>query len=252
MIDFSGQRVVITGATGGVGRALIETFHTYGAEIIGYDVAGADFDGLPVKHIYQFDLTDKAALQNAMRDTCTDRPPPAAVISNAGWTRAETLNDVTPEAFEKELNVNFKAAAELAHAFLPIMRDKGGAFVFISSVNALTHFGNPAYAAAKAGLLAWSRAIATEEGCSGIRSNAIAPGSILTPNWAHRLAVDPNLADRLKNLYPLGRFVLPEEVAQTAAFLASPLAGGITGATIPVDAGLMAGNMPFLNEIASL
>ena len=177
---------------------------------------------------------------------------PAAVVSNAGWTRAETLADVTPEALSHELELNYRSAAALSLALLPSMRGRpdGAAFVFISSVNALSHFGNPAYAAAKAGLLAWMRAIATEEGANGVRANAVVPGSIRTAAWDHRLESDPEIIDKVSRLYPLGRLVEPVEVARAAAFLASPLASGITGAALPVDAGLTAGNLQFIKQIA--
>jgi NAD(P)-dependent dehydrogenase (short-subunit alcohol dehydrogenase family) len=121
--------------------------------------------------------------------------------------------------------------------------------VFISSVNALAHYGNPAYAAAKAGMLAYCRAIAVEDGVNGIRANAICPGSVRTHAWDHRLKRDPGIVDAAARFYPLGRLVEPDEVANAALFLASPLASGITGAVIPVDGGLTAGNLPFIRDI---
>jgi NAD(P)-dependent dehydrogenase (short-subunit alcohol dehydrogenase family) len=121
--------------------------------------------------------------------------------------------------------------------------------VFVSSVNALDRFGNPAYAAAKAGILAFSRAIAVECGRDGIRSNAVCPGSVRTPAWDHRIARDPTIPQRLAALYPLGRIVTPAEVAAAVLFLASPAASGITGTTLAVDAGLTAGHLPFIRDI---
>jgi NAD(P)-dependent dehydrogenase (short-subunit alcohol dehydrogenase family) len=129
------------------------------------------------------------------------------------------------------------------------MRGRGGALVFISSVNAIQHFGNPAYSAAKAGMLAYARAIAVEEGGHGIRANCVLPGSVRTPAWAHRLAADPTLLDRVVPNYPLGRLVTPEEVAKTALFLASPQASGITGVALPVDGGLTAGHRRFIQDV---
>jgi NAD(P)-dependent dehydrogenase (short-subunit alcohol dehydrogenase family) len=131
------------------------------------------------------------------------------------------------------------------------MQSRGrGVFVFISSVNALAHFGNPAYSAAKAGLVAYARAIATEYGQHGIRANTLCPGSVRTAAWDHRLARDPGVLARVSRLYPLGRIVEPIEVANAAVFLASPLSSGITGVTLPVDAGLTAGNLPFIEQIS--
>jgi NAD(P)-dependent dehydrogenase (short-subunit alcohol dehydrogenase family) len=117
-------------------------------------------------------------------------------------------------------------------------------------VNAVTHLGNPAYSAAKAGLNAWARGVAAEEGAHGIRANVVAPGSTRTAAWEHRIARDPSIVDRVAALYPLGRLVEPEEVANATLFLASPLASGITGITLPVDCGFTSSHLPFIREIA--
>lgn len=250
MENLSGLRVVITGATGGIGSALVRVFADLGAQVIGFDKDGVDFSSIPVHETHTFDLTDSDALGDAIAKTCRNGIP-ATIISNAGYSLAESLQDVTPKVFGNEVNLNLTAAVELSLGFLPHMRKCGkGNFVFISSANALSHFGNPAYAAAKSGLLAWSRAIATEEGQNGIRSNTILPGSVQTPAWDQRLKQNLDVVRKIQSLYPLNRFVTPKEVAQTAAFLASPLSSGITGAAIPVDAGLSAGNLPFINAIS--
>jgi NAD(P)-dependent dehydrogenase (short-subunit alcohol dehydrogenase family) len=130
------------------------------------------------------------------------------------------------------------------------MAERGsGNFVFVSSVNGLAHFGNPAYSAAKAGLIAYAKAIAVEYGARGIRANVVAPGSVRTPAWDHRLAADPGLLAKVLPHYPLGHLVSPHDVANAVLFLASPAAAGITGAVIPVDAGLMAGNLRFVDDV---
>ncbi len=251
MFDFSGGRVVITGAGGGVGQALVELFSDLGAAVVACDVEGVDLPKDRIAQAHHFDLLDEPALEDACTQILVNGPP-TAVVSNAGWTRAETLEDVTTEALATEMDLNFKSAALLSKALIPTMRNKPGgtAFVFVSSVNANAHFGNPAYAAAKAALHAWMRAIATEEGKNNIRANVVVPGSIKTPAWAHRIDENPAIIDAISGLYPLGRLVEPVEVARTVAFLASPLASGITGAAIPVDAGISAGNLPFLDQIA--
>lgn len=251
MFDFGGERVVITGAGGGVGQALVGVFAELGAAVVACDVEGADLLKDRLAEVHHFDLLDEQALDDACK-TILANGPPAAVISNAGWTRAETLEEVTAGALTAEMDLNFKSAALLSKALIPAMRGRpeGAAFVFVSSVNANTHFGNPVYAAAKAALHAWMRAIATEEGKNGIRANVVVPGSIMTPAWTHRLEQNPAIIDVIRRLYPLGRLVEPMEVARTVAFLASPLASGITGAAIPVDAGISAGNLPFLHQIA--
>jgi NAD(P)-dependent dehydrogenase (short-subunit alcohol dehydrogenase family) len=124
-----------------------------------------------------------------------------------------------------------------------------GCLVLISSVNGLSHFGNPAYAAAKAGLIAYAKAIAVERGAQGVRANVVCPGSVRTPAWDHRLAARPDLLDAVVAHYPLGRIVTPDEVTNAVLFLAAPAASGITGAVLTVDAGLTAGNVRFINDV---
>jgi len=251
MIDFEGRNVVVTGAGGGVGSALVQVLHDLNARVIGCDVEGADLSSSAIAERLHFDLGDDVAVADACKTICRNGPP-CAFVSNAGWTRAETLSDITPDNLTREIDLNFRGAALMTQALIPEMRNRpgGSAFVFVSSVNALAHFGNPAYSVAKAGLHAWMRAIATEEGRNGIRANVVVPGSIMTNAWTHRIEEKPEIMTKVKRLYPLGRLVEPVEVARAIAFLASPWASGITGATLSVDAGLTGGNLPFLELIS--
>lgn len=247
-LDLDGARTVITGAGGHIGQALTRIFAEAGARVIACDVAGADLTAPGITERHHFDLRDPDAVV-AAADAITAGGAPQIVISNAGWTRADTMDEVTQDIIPDEMDRNFTGAARLTRALLPGMRDLPGnrAFVFVASVNGLTHHGNPPYSAAKAALLAWMRAIAVEEGRYGIRANAVAPASVRTHAWDYRLERDPSVIERVSKLYPLGRLVTPDEVARSALFLASPMASGITGSTLAVDAGLMAGNLPFLD-----
>lgn len=248
---FDGRVVIVTGAGGGVGRALCALFAERGARLVAFDREPGLLEPLRAERAACFDLTDAAALAREAAGAVEALGAPAAVISNAGWTRAETMAETDAAAWEAELALNLSAAAALTRAFLPSMRAAGrGAFVYVASVNALAHFGNPAYSAAKAGLLAFMRAVATEEAAHGLRANALCPGSIRTAAWERRIQKDPGVLERVRRLYPLGRLVEPREVAEAAAFLASDAASGVTGATLPVDGGLTAGNLPFIREIA--
>lgn len=249
MIDLKGKRVVITGAGGGVGQALCRAFRAAGATLVGCDVREALVPDI-CQTVHGFDLRDDTAIAATAGDILKTGVPDI-VVSNAGWTRAETLGDVTPATYDDEMARNAGGAAKFVMALLPEMRRAGPdrSLVFIASVNALSHFGNPAYAAAKAAGLAWMRAIAAEAGRDGVRANAVVPASIRTEAWDHRLEADPTVLDRVSRLYPLGRLVTPEEVANAALFLAAPCSSGITGVALNVDAGLMAGNLPFIDAI---
>lgn len=250
MFDFSGAHVVITGASGGIGRALVALFGQADANISAVDRDVAPLDHPAVRDQLQVDLTDAAALRAAMAGLVARRGAPDIVISNAGYTRAETLDDLDDLAFEWEVAVNLTGAYRVIDALLPGMKAQGGgAIIAVASVNALSHYGNPAYAAAKAGLLAYVRALAVELGRDGIRANAVCPGSVMTPAWEHRFERDPTLHGKLMEHYPLGRLVTADEVARSVAFLASPLASGITGVALAVDGGLAAGNLRFVRHV---
>lgn len=246
----NGRHVLITGAGGGIGTALAAVFRAAGALVTGVDLDVQALDGMDLDRRLGFDLCDPAAVERALVPFLDEAGCPDVVVSNAGFTRGELLGDVDQAVWDAELAINLTGAFALTRPTLERMAARGsGSVVFIASVNALAHFGNPAYSAAKAGLVAYARAIAVERGRFGIRANVVCPGSVRTPAWDHRFARDPALLDRVLPHYPLGRMVTPEEVARTVLFLASPLASGITGTAIPVDAGLMAGNNVFVTQV---
>lgn len=246
--EFHGKKVLVTGAGGGLGQALAAAFEAKGAELVLCDQSAAALAGSRWP-VHAFDLADAASVAAAAAAVLAEAVPDV-LVSNAGWTRAETMATMTSEAADHEIRLNLTGVANFATLLLPAMASRGsGALVFVSSVNALAHFGNPAYAAAKSGINAFSRAVAVEYGRKGIRSNVVCPGSIRTPAWTHRLERDPGIMAPLKRLYPLGRIVEAAEVAEAVAFLASDRASGITGTVLPVDAGLTAGYLPFIDDI---
>lgn len=251
--EFSGKSVVITGASGGLGRALVTRFGAAGARVIACDVDARLPDDLKAHQKMAFDLADIDATCGAAERILADTGAPDVLINNAGWTRAESVRSLTPTAITAEVAMNLTGVTALTAALVAAMADRGhGSVIFVSSVNALAHFGNPAYSAAKAGIEAISRAIAVEHGRHGVRSNTVCPGSIRTPAWDRRIARDPAILRRLARLYPLGRIIESAEVVEAILFLASDRASGITGVTLPVDGGLMAGNRTFIDEVLGL
>lgn len=249
-LRLEGRTVLVSGAGGGIGRALVERFRQAGAHVVGADREASLLAGLPLVRQVLFDQADAAATRAAIDADIAAHGAPDAAIANAGFTRAEHLDHLDDAVWASEVAVNLNGAYALADPLVAAMAARGaGSLVFVSSVNALGHYGNPAYAAAKAGLLAYARAIALERGDRGVRANVVAPGSVRTPAWDHRLEADPSLLDKVLPHYPLGRLVNPREVADAVLFLASDAASGITGAVLPVDAGLTAGNLRFVNEV---
>ncbi|KKB08753.1 SDR family oxidoreductase [Devosia chinhatensis] len=245
-----GKTVLISGAGGGIGRVLVETFRAAGALVVGADRTADPLDALPLARKILFDQSDAGATRAAIAADIAAHGAPDAVIANAGFTRAEHLGQLDDDVWASEMAINLNGAFALVDPIVTAMAERGsGNVVFISSVNALQHLGNPAYSAAKAGLVAYAKAIAVERGAQGVRANVVAPGSVRTPAWDHRLAADPGLLDKVLPHYPLGRLVSPGEVSNAALFLASDAASGVTGVTIPVDAGLTAGNLRFVDDV---
>lgn len=250
VFGLDGKTVLISGAGGGIGKSLISVFRAAGARVIGADREAAMLEGLDLAGTVLFDQANPKATRAAIERYLGEHGAPDAVVSNAGFTRAEHFGQVDDDVWASELAINLNGAYAMTDPIIAAMARRGkGSVVFISSVNALAHYGNPAYSAAKAGLVAYAKAIAVERGAEGVRANVICPGSVRTPAWDHRLEADPTLLDNVLPHYPLGRMVLPTEVANAAVFYCSDASSGITGTVLPVDAGLTAGNLRFVDEV---
>lgn len=245
-----GRRALITGAGGGIGGALVETFAAAGCAVIAADRDKSMLEKLDCAHRVVFDLHDPKSIRAAVADLDAASLLPDILINNAGGSRAESFAQVDDDSWAAELQLNLTGVFQLTRPIVDFMaRRGGGSVVFTATVNALAHYGNPAYSAAKAGLVALARAIAVERGGEGVRANVVCPGSVFTGAWEHRLTRTPDLLAKTTPHYPLGRLVVPKEVARAALFLASDAASGITGAVLPVDAGLTAGNLRFVREV---
>lgn len=249
-MSMTDRLVILTGAGGGIGTVLVDRLAEAGARLIVADRPDAHFDARAIDCL-GFDLADRVSCESAAQGCLARHGAPDIVISNAGFTRAETLATTDNDSWDIELAINLSGTRHFTAPLVASMRARGrGALVFVASVNALGHYGNPAYSAAKAGLLAYMRALAVEAGPDGVRANAVCPGSVRTPAWDHRFEKSPGLAARIAPLYPLRRMVEPREVADAVLFLASDAASGITGVSLPVDAGLTAGSPAFVEAIS--
>ncbi len=246
---FSGKTIAITGAAGGIGRWLCRFFADDGATIAALDrsdkVHALVAEGVAQKAAVA-DISDGAAVKAAF-DSFGDVH---VLINNAGISRHSTLAVTDPDGWEQDVSANLNGAYACAHAVLPQMvARRSGVIVNVGSVNGLSALGDPAYSAAKAGMISLTRSIAQEYGRYGIRANIVLPGTVRTPIWTERLAKDANVLKTLERWYPLGRIVEPDEVARVISFLASDLASAVTGAAIPVDCGLTAGNIVMAREL---
>jgi NAD(P)-dependent dehydrogenase (short-subunit alcohol dehydrogenase family) len=172
------------------------------------------------------------------------------LVNNAAVCDAASFDEISRAAWDRDIAVSLTGSYLMSQAVLPAMRARGGGVIVnVASVNGIGFYGNEAYSAAKAGLLSLTRSLAVGYGKDGIRCNAVVPGTIATPIWQQRVDRDPQILQRLRRWYPLGRVGTPEDVAAAITFLAGPEASWITGVALPVDGGLLAGNGPMTDDI---
>ena len=251
MFDFSGKVVLITGAAGGIGRGLCQAFLDWHATVLALDRDGEALAAMDPRLITAaVDLTDIAATRAAIDGLVAQSGPVDILVNNAGAAAATALATLTPDAWTHDLAINLSAAYHCVEAVKAAMfARKSGVIINIGTVNAGLAIGHPAYSAAKAGLVSYTRSLAVEYGPLGIRANLVAPGTVKTQAWAERAARKPEVFDDLKKWYPLRDFADPRDIANAVAFLSSDLARMITGVVLPVDAGLTAGNPVLAAEL---
>lgn len=253
MADFTAKNIMITGAAGGIGVGLCRHFLDAGARVLALDLDAGGLDRLKGAmdagerlHVAAVDLTDLAAVRGVVDGFGAID----ILINNAGAAAATALANMTPEAWAHDLGINLTAAYHCVEAVKPAMMARGaGVIVNIGTVNAMTALGHPAYSAAKAGLISYTRSLAIEYGPLGIRANIICPGTVRTQAWNARAERNPEIFTSLRKWYPLRDFPDPSDIAKAAAFLAGDDARMITGVVLPVDAGLMAGNPVMAAEL---
>lgn len=238
---------IVTGAAGDIGRAIVRRLAADHDRVLLVDIDAAAAERAVQQlgdadrfEVFACDITDTDALARlAARADAVGTL--RTLVNNAGAARAVSLHDTTPEIWRADNQLNLEAAFLTFRALSAQLQSSRGSLINIASVNGLNVFGHPAYSAAKAGLIHFTRLVAVEYGKYGIRANTVAPGTVRTQAWEARAAANPNVFEEAKRWYPLQRVVDPEDVAEAVAFLASPLAAAISGICLPVDCGLTAG-----------
>jgi NAD(P)-dependent dehydrogenase (short-subunit alcohol dehydrogenase family) len=256
-VTLTGKTVAITGADGGIGQALCRYFGAEGAKIAAID-RRTSVEGFAERlrsegftaEFAVLDIGDAEAVARSFAALAGKLGGIDVLINNAGFSNHPTFAKTDPAGWRDDVNGNLNGAYNCAHAVLPDMINKRrGAIVNVGSVNGLAALGDPAYSAAKAGMISMTRSLALEYGRFGIRVNIVLPGTVRTPLWNERAAKDPNVLSTLARWYPLARIVEPIDVARAIGFLASDNAAAITGAVLPVDCGLSAGNIVMAREL---
>jgi NAD(P)-dependent dehydrogenase (short-subunit alcohol dehydrogenase family) len=249
--EFRGKRVLVTGGTQGAGKAIAERFKRGSANVI-VVARSAPKDQSP-DYFIETDLSTPEGASKVVREILDRFHGIDIVINNVGGSSAPSggFNTVTDELWQQAMNENLFPAVRLDRGFLPSMIERGsGVIIHISSIQRRLplYDSTLAYAAAKAALTNYSKALSNEVSAKGIRVVTVSPGFIETDaatRMIHRMAekdksdyitARQKLMDMLGGI-PLGRPNRPEEVAELVAFAASDRASAITGTEIVIDSG---------------
>jgi 3-oxoacyl-[acyl-carrier protein] reductase len=242
-IDLAGKTAFVTGSTRGIGLAIARALHGAGAKvaIVGRELGRAravasEFGDRA--HAVACDVAQASQVEAALAETEKALGPIEVLVNNAGVTRDNILLRLTDDDWNTVLDANLKGSFNTIRAVIKgMMKRRSGRIINITSIVGLTgNKGQANYAASKAGLIGLTKSIAKEYASRNILANCVAPGFIET-DMTHALPAEAR-ATLLEEI-ALGRLGRPEDVAGTVLFLASDLAGYITGQVLVVDGGMV-------------
>ncbi|WP_171204963.1 3-oxoacyl-[acyl-carrier-protein] reductase [Ruegeria sp. HKCCA0235A] len=242
MFDLTGKNALITGASGGIGGDIARALHGAGAAV---GLSGTRVEPLQAladelgerAHVLPCNLSDPEAVEALPKQAVEAMGSVDILVNNAGITRDNLFMRMSDEEWQSVIDVNMTSTMKLCKGVIRgMMKSRWGRIVNVSSVVAA--IGNPGqanYAASKAGIIGFSKALAHEVATRGITVNAVAPGFITTA-MTEKLTEEQKKGLLLK--VPAGRMGDPEEIAAAVLYLASPEAGYVTGSTLHVNGGM--------------
>jgi len=242
MFRLDGETALVTGASGGIGAAIASALHGRGAKVVLSGTRSLVLEELAAKlgeraFVVAADLSDRAASEVLVAASEAVAGPLGILVNNAGLTRDGLALRMSDADWQAVLEVDLSAPFRLARAALKgMLRRRVGRIITIGSTAGTTgNAGQANYAAAKAGLLGMTKALALEVASRGVTVNLVAPGFITTPMTAE---LSDAQRQRAMERIPLGRFGTPEDVAAAVVYLASKEAGWVTGAALHVNGGM--------------
>ena len=243
MFDLTGRTALVTGASGGIGRAIAAAMHGQGATLV---VSGTRRDALDALagdldervHVVPCDLSDAGALDSLVPAAEAAAGAPIDIlVNNAGITRDNLLMRMSDAEWDQVIAVNLTTGFKLARACLKgMMRRRYGRIIAVTSVVGTTgNAGQANYAASKAGTVGLTKSLAMEAATRNVTANCIAPGFIETPMTD---VLNEKQKSAILGAVPMGRLGRPADVAACAVFLASAEAAYVTGQTLHVNGGM--------------
>lgn len=244
-LNLEGQVAIVTGASRGIGAAIADTLAQAGAKVAGTATTEAGARAIaerlaeisPACSGEMFDVNDPEGSASLVKQVTESLGVPTVLVNNAGITRDQILMRMKEEDWDAVIETNLRSVFRLSKACLRgMMKARGGRIISIASV--VGSMGNPGqtnYAAAKAGMMGFSRSLAREIGSRGITVNVIAPGFIDTDMTK---SLNDKQREALLGDIPLQRLGDPEDIATAVLFLASAQGGYITGQTLHVNGGM--------------
>jgi len=243
--ELAGEVALVTGASRGIGRAIALELARRGATVVGTattEEGAAAITQRFTEHALKgrglaLNVTDAASVDALYKALEAAEGPPTILVNNAGITRDNLLMRMKPEEWDSIIDTNLTSAFRMCKgAVRGMMKARRGRIITVASVvGVMGNAGQTNYAAAKAGIIGFSKSLAREIGSRGITVNVVAPGFITTDMTAQLSAEQQ---EQLAKQIPLGRLGAADDIAHAVAFLASPFAGYITGETLHVNGGM--------------